>query len=188
MKPLVVMALQDESQGVVEALGFEVVYCGLGKVNAAYHLTRRLASAAESGVAYVLNLGSAGSHHFTKGTLVAADRFVQRDMDVTGLGYAWGETPFEPDPPMISFAPRFTDLPHGICGSGDSFLQGLPPIPCEIIDMEAYALAKICARESVPFACVKYITDGADGSASDDWQTNLVNAAQAFHDLLSNHS
>ena len=180
------MALKEEGQGRLEALGFEVLYCGLGKVNAAHILTRRLVQASLQGhqFPYVLNMGSAGSHSFATGSLVAADRFVQRDMDVTGLGFAWGETPFETDPPVITFAPRFHHLPHGICGSGDSFLQGPPPIPSDIIDMEAYALAKICLRESMPFACVKYITDGADGSASDDWQTNLTHAAQAFEKHL----
>lgn len=186
MKPLIVMALKEEGQGRIETLGFEVLYCGLGKVNAAHKLTRRLveASLQERPFPYVLNMGSAGSHCFATGSLVAADRFVQRDMDVTGLGFAHGETPFEIDPPMISFARHFDHLPHGICGSGDSFLQGPPPIPSDIIDMEAYALAKICMREAIPFACVKYITDGADGSASDDWQTNLKHAAQAFERCL----
>jgi len=188
MKPLIVMALKEEDQGKIEGCGFEVIYCGLGKVNAAYRLTRRLVEASLQGrpFPYVLNLGSAGSQSFTKGSLVAADRFVQRDMDVTGLGFAWGETPFESEPAMITFPRRFTHLPHGICGSGDSFLQGVPPIPSDIIDMEAYALAKICLRESVSFACVKYITDGADDSASEDWQTNLTHAAQAFEKFLIN--
>ncbi len=187
MKPLIVMALKEEAAGLLEPLGFEVVYCGVGKVNATHSLTRKLVQASLQGqqFPYILNLGSAGSHTFGKSSLVAADRFIQRDMDVSGLGFALGETPFETDLPMISFPQRFAHLPHGICGSGDSFLQGAPPIPSDIIDMEAYALAKTCLRESVPFACVKYITDGADGSASEDWQTNLKHAAQAFAKLLA---
>jgi adenosylhomocysteine nucleosidase len=186
MKPLVVMALKEEDQGKIERCGFEVLYCGIGKVNAAYRLARRLVEASLQGrpFPYVLNIGSAGSRTFATGSLVAADRFVQRDMDVTGLGFAWGETPFETDPAMITVPQRFTHLPHGVCGSGDSFLQAPPPIPCDIIDMEAYALAKVCLREAIPFACVKYITDGADDSASGDWQTNLTHAAEAFESLL----
>jgi adenosylhomocysteine nucleosidase len=182
-KPLLVVALENESQGRLEQLGFEVLYCGVGKVNAAYHLTRRLLDASKP-VQHVLNLGSAGSHSFNHGALVAADRFVQRDMDVTGLGFPHGVTPFDSEHHVISFPKYFEHLPHGICGSGDSFLQGAAPIPCEIIDMEAYALAKVCLREAVPFSCVKYITDGADANSSTDWQSNLVNAAQAFVDLL----
>src|SRR5665213_390207 len=180
-KPLLVMALKSEGQGLLEPLGFEVLYSGVGKVNAAYHLTRRLhqASVHARDFPYVLNLGSAGSPSFKSGSLVGADRFVQRDMDATGLGFAHGQTPFDSHPPLITFPQIFEHLPHGVCGSGDSFLQGAPPIPSDIIDMEAYALAKICLQESISFACIKYITDGADGAASKDWQKNLVHAAQA---------
>jgi len=181
-KPLIVMALESEGQGKLEQLGFEVLYCGLGKVNASYHLTRRLTRAHD--FPFILNMGSAGSHHFNTGMVVAADRFVQRDMDVSGLGFPLGETPFDATPAIISFPKRFADLPHGICGSGDSFLQGPSPVPAEIIDMEAFALAKICLHEAVPFACVKYITDGADHNASQDWQERLVYAADAFCELL----
>jgi adenosylhomocysteine nucleosidase len=39
---LVVMALAAESDGVFEAAGVPVLYCGVGKVNAAVALTREL--------------------------------------------------------------------------------------------------------------------------------------------------
>lgn len=181
---LIVMALEDEGQGLLEKLGLEVLYCGIGKVNAAYHLTRRLYDTSKP-VRQVINLGSAGSHIFPRGMLVAADRFIQRDMDLTGLGFELGHTPYENDPMMISMNRYFEHLPHGICGSGDSFLQDTCPVHSDIIDMEAYALAKICSRESVAFACAKYITDGADKSASNDWQTNLKDAAAAFVKLFN---
>ena len=182
-RPLIVMALESEGQGQLEALGFDVLYCGVGKVNASYHLTRTLAKQ-ERPYPYILNLGSAGSTRFTSGTLAAADRFVQRDMDATGLGFAHGHTPFDDAPHIITFPKRFDHLPHGLCGSGDSFLQGACPLQSDIIDMEAYALAKICHRESLLFACVKYITDGADERAGNDWQENLKHAAEAFVRLL----
>jgi adenosylhomocysteine nucleosidase len=117
-------------------------------------------------------MGSAGSNSFSTGMLVAADRFIQHDMNATSLGLAQGETPFDPTPPMITFPRHFHDLPHGVCGSGDCFVQGGLTDRCDIVDMEAYAFAKICLLESLPFACVKYITDGADSNAS-HWQTNL---------------
>lgn len=182
MKPLVVMALEGESQGRVEALGFEVAYCGVGKVNAAYRLTRALARGRP--YSYVLNLGSAGSHAFARGALVQADRFVQRDMDVSGLGFALGHTPFEDTPPMIMCKARFS-LQKGVCGSGDSFLQGPSPVACDMVDMEAFALAKVCLHENIDFAAVKYITDGADDAASGHWQEELKNAPQAFAEFLA---
>lgn len=181
-KPLIVMALESEGQGLLEPLGYEVLYCGVGKVNATYHLTRALGRGNYSAV---LNLGSAGSHRFNRGMLVACNLFVQRDMDATGIGCVLGQTPFEEGDIAIGFAPQFPDLPHGVCGSGDSFLQGASPVACDVIDMEAYAFAKVCRAEKIPFAAVKYITDDADEGASADWQQNLKDAAQAFVALLS---
>lgn len=180
-KPLIVMALESEGQGKIEKLGYEVLYCGVGKVNAAYHLTKKLS---QGRYPYVLNLGSAGSFKFKTGSLVACNEFVQRDMDATGIGFAIGETPFDANSIIVSFPPMFKDLPNGICGSGDSFLQGESPVKCDVVDMEAYALAKICRNENIPFASVKYITDGADGNAHNDWPTNLANAAAEFVKLL----
>jgi adenosylhomocysteine nucleosidase len=185
MRPLIVMALESEGQGLLEPLGLDVVYCGVGKVNAAYHLLKALhAPQRTSSFDLVLNLGTAGSTTYPYGHLVEAHRFVQRDMDATGIGFAAGETPFDPHPPALEFPKRYAHLPSATCGSGDSFLQGASPIPCEVIDMEAYALAKVCHLEVLPFTSVKFITDGADGEAHLDWQENLRHAAQAFHSLL----
>lgn len=184
-KQLIVMALENEGQGLIESLGFEVLYCGVGKVNATYHLTKRLADTTRP-VESVLNLGSAGSHVFSTGELVAADRFIQRDMDVSGLGFDIGQTPFEDIPAVLSFPRYFDHLLHGVCGSGDSFLQGESSVACDIIDMEAYALAKVCQNLGIPFVCTKYVTDGADKTAAQDWEKNLEYAAKAFAELLSN--
>lgn len=179
--PLIVMALEQESQGMLEALGYEVLYCGVGKINAAYTLTRHLQSHHYD---YVLNLGSAGSRSFPHDTLVEASGFVQRDMDATALGCLHGQTPFDASPILLESTLRFSYLPAGICASGDSFVNSPPPITCDMVDMEAYALAKVCLLEDISFACVKYITDGADGTAGNDWQENLHRAAHAFAKLL----
>jgi len=50
--------------------------------------------------------------------------------------------------------------------------------------MEAYALAKVCWHENAKFACAKYISDGADTSAADDWQSNAHRAADDFLQLF----
>jgi adenosylhomocysteine nucleosidase len=179
------MALEIEAQGLFARAGVPVLYTGLGKVNAAMALARRLSDYRASGRALprVLNFGTAGSRHFATGTLVACHRFVQRDMDVSALGFALGETPFEDTPPLLEFTPLFESLPAGLCGSGDSFETGVARLHCEVIDMEAYALAKVCYREGTAFACAKYITDGADHAAAGDWQSNLPRAAAAFWQL-----
>jgi adenosylhomocysteine nucleosidase len=182
---LVVMALPIESQDVFEREHVPVLFTGLGKVNAAMTLARTLSLARAGGGALprVVNFGTAGSRHFNTGTLVGCHRFVQRDMDVSALGFPLGHTPFEDLPAQLEFAPMFPRLPEGLCGSGDSFETGAARLHCDVIDMEAYALAKVCHTEGVAFGCAKYITDGADHAAASDWQSNLPRAAERFWEL-----
>jgi len=179
------MALPIEAQGLFESAGVPVLYTGLGKVNAAMGLMRRLCAyrAADRPLPLVVNFGTAGSRHFPTGTLVGCHRFVQRDMDVSALGFALGRTPFEDLPAQLQFPPLFDALPGGLCGSGDSFQTGAAALHCEVFDMEAYALAKVCQVEQAHFGCAKYITDGADHAAADDWQNNLPSAAAGFAHL-----
>ena len=182
---LVVMALEVESQGLFERAGVPVLYTGLGKVNAAIGLAKRLAELRHAGQSpdLVLNLGTAGSRTLPTGSLVSCREFVQRDMDVTGLGFALGETPFETWPAKLSFPKVFDHLPEGVCGTGDRFETGELNVVCDVIDMEAFAYAKACLFDGVPFASAKYVTDGANGSAAGDWQDNLRHASREFFDL-----
>ena len=182
---LVVMALAAESAGVFEDARIPVLYCGVGKVNAALLLMRELRRYAHAAqpAPLVLNFGSAGSRVHHTGALLACHEFVQRDMDVTGLGFALGVTPYDDTPARLSFEPLFTHLPQAVCGSGDSFAMSACAVECEVVDMEAYALAKACRLEQAPFGCAKYVTDGADHAAADHWRDNVHKAAESFLDL-----
>lgn len=183
---LVVMALPVESSGVLEAAGVPVLYCGVGKVNAAIVLTRELARYAQEdiGMPLVVNFGSAGSRCHPSGTLVSCNAFVQRDMDVSGLGFPLGVTPYDEAPSMLIFDPVFPQLPAALCGSGDSFAMAEIAVDCEVLDMEAFALAKACWQAGASFGCAKYVTDGADHSAAGDWQSNVHKAADDFLSLF----
>ncbi len=181
-RTLVVMALQAESDGVFETAAVPVLYCGVGKVNAAIALTRELCRylRAQEPLPLVLNFGTAGSRVHPSGALLACHEFVQRDMDVRGLGFALGVRPFDAAPAVLTFEPVFTRLPAAVCGSGDSFATGDCDVACGVLDMEAYALAKTCWITGATFGCVKYVTDGADHAAAADWQGNVHKAASEF--------
>jgi adenosylhomocysteine nucleosidase len=185
---LVAMALAAEGAGRFEAAGIAVLYTGVGKVNAAIALTRTLERYCHAGRALplVVNFGTAGSLRHAPQTLVACRRFVDREMDVTALGFAHGTTPFDALPPMLEFAARFPALTDAICGSGDSFSTAAPRgPPVDVIDMEGYALAKTCRIAGAEFACAKYISDAADQDAARHWQENVAGAAERFVELYS---
>jgi len=179
---LVAMALPAESAGVFEAAGVEVLCTGVGKVNAAIALTRRIARLRHQGHGppLVVNFGTAGSARIPMHTLVACRQFVDRDMDVGAHGFAPGVTPFDEFPPMLEFPSLFAALPEAVCGSGDSFATADHGPACDVVDMEAYALAKVCRIEGAGFACAKYVSDAADENAALHWKENVAGAADRF--------
>ena len=185
---LIVSALEQETQGQLE--DWNVLYTGVGKVNATLKLTQRLHS---SHLHYlppmpklVINYGTAGSRKIKKKQLVDCTKFIQRDMDVTGLGFMKGETPFESDPPLIiESTSEFNPIGRkASCGSGDSFVEDRTNYYGEVVDMEAYALAKVCYHYDIPFISFKYITDGADEQSHEDWEKNLADGIVEFKEKV----
>ena len=184
-KILIVSALEVETQGQLNA--YDVVYTGVGKVNATYEMTKFVESwGSEFPYDLVINYGTAGSRKIKKKTLVDCTKFVQRDMDVTGLGFMRGETPFEKEPPlMLESRPDFNPIGRpATCGTGDCFVEDKSQYYGEVVDMEAYALAKVCHNYAIPFISFKYITDGADEQAHEDWETNLANGIVEFKEKI----
>ena len=190
-KHLIVCALEVETQGQLN--NYDVLYTGVGKVNATIKLMERLGSiflSREGEIApnLVINYGTAGSRKYKQGELVDCTKFIQRDMDVTGLGFQRGETPFEKEPPIViesksSFNPIGK---HATCGSGDNFVEDRTNYYGEVVDMEAYALAKVCTYYGVPFISFKYISDGADGDANTDWEENVSKGIVEFRERVLN--
>ncbi len=173
-------ALAVEAADVFD--GQNTLITGIGKVNAAYELTKAIQSKNPS---LIVNLGSAGSSHFKKGDVICCTKFVQRDMDVRGLGYALYETPLSDLPVILEYGLTMPELQIGICGTGDNFEMGHDAKIYDVVDMEAYALAMIAMKENIPFLCLKYISDGADDNAADDWMIQVHKAAEAFGEILN---
>lgn len=172
-----------ESEAAEEFADCNVLITGIGKVSAAYALTKYIA---QHKPAMIINLGSAGSNTFSKGDVVCCTKFIQRDMDVRGLGFQLYETPLSCIAPVLEYGLQINGLPQGICGTGDSFEMNHAVTDYTVVDMEAYPLALIAQKENIPFLCLKYISDGANGDAADDWNELVHKAAVAFRSLLFN--
>ena len=201
---LIVCALKQEVNGELDDYlpdPRQLIYTGVGKVNATGQLTERLHS---SHLHYlppmpklVINYGTAGSRELPIGELVDCTKFVQRDMDVRGLGFMKTQTPFEKEVPMILDCDHIQFNPIGKklrCGTGDNFVQDYMVRSgyayssySDVFDMEAYALAKVCFVYDVPFISFKYITDNANESSPKDWEENCSDGIKGFKDKVLNY-
>jgi adenosylhomocysteine nucleosidase len=104
-------------------------------------------------------------------------------MDVRGLmKLKLGETPFDSIQEIITNDAGYS------CGTGDSFVQSKIEMNVDVVDMEAYALAKICKLHNVDFKCFKFISDNADENASSDWLENCKKGSKLFLEKAKNFS
>ena len=186
---LIVSALEVETQGQLE--DYRVLYTGVGKVNATLELTKVLQKAhlhyLPKMPELVINYGTAGSRELPIGELVDCTKFTQRDMDVTGMGFMKGQTPFENLVPIVLDYDHVEFNPIGKklrCGTGDNFVQTNEDTYSDVFDMEAYALAKVCHHYKVPFISFKYITDNADEHSPKDWVDNCSDGIVEFKERI----
>lgn len=170
MSVLIFVALPDELPADLVA-PHPVIYTGVGKVNAALAAGEALARARP---ALAINYGSAGAVNPALSGLVECGRAVQRDMDLRPLGLALGEVYGDPGPHDESWGAGPT------VGTGDSFAAAAPELPCDLVDMEAFALARACRLAGVPFRCVKFVSDAADEGSAGDWEANKARGAALF--------
>jgi|TARA_B100001093_G_C26800095_1_gene1002967 adenosylhomocysteine nucleosidase len=188
---LVVCALASE---IPEALPEVCLFTGVGKINATYSLTRYLSNHPE--IKRVINYGTGGGAYKVEvGQLHKCTTFLQGDIDCgdlcDGPGITFG------DDTAVSGVINFGD--DGlVCRTQDQFVTDIDALDMfthlmsgqkfNIVDMEAYALAKICASMGKDFHCYKYISDDASNEASDEWYENVSKGEPLFYEVLKkNH-
>jgi adenosylhomocysteine nucleosidase len=169
MKTIILIALPNEAPGLQHMMN--VFYTGVGKVNAAITAAQVIERYQP---ARVINVGTAGGITVGAG-LHECTRFVQRDILCHAMGFGKGQTPFEDDIILTTGSVGLT------CSTGDDFVMNPElDIPADLVDMEAYAIAKTCIRNRIEFRCFKYITDQADHSAHTTWQQAVSHGEQCF--------
>ena len=154
-----------------------VFFTGVGKVNAAMTAAKLIERHKPN---VVWNFGTAGGITVDSG-IHKVTQFVQRDMVCGGIGCAPGQTPFE----------RGIILGEGdglTCSTGDNFVSDPNlEIPADLVEMEAYAIAKVCQDAGVEFRCYKYVSDQADGDASEEWSKTVANGEPHFIEVYSTY-
>ena len=150
-------------------------HTGVGKINATYNSLKLISTHKPR---LVINYGTAGAINNSLKGIIECTKFYQRDMDVRGLNFELGETPLDKIKEIITSETGYS------CGSGDSFVNKKIDMNVDVVDMEAYAIAKVCKLENIEFKCFKYISDKADKNSAIDWSKNSKIGAKAFSDFI----
>ena len=175
---LITVAMKEELS-LEQADGWNVVYTGIGKVNALISVNQALKEIKPDNL---INFGTAGSSRSDLNGLHEVTTFKQRDMDLRSLGLPLGVTLNDHVNDIC------LDRPGLSCGTGDSFVTANQELKTDLYDMEAYALAKLCLIEKIKFFCFKYISDKANENASSDWNENVSKGGEAFQNYLESLS
>jgi len=172
----ILVALENEFPIKLDTNQYSVVYTGVGKINATIHA---IGACLDPFCTKVINYGTAGAlNKNIIGQLINIGTIYQRDMDARPLADL-GVTPFEEDGGPIYVSDSLFTL-----STGDNFVKQIPELITDAVDMEAYAIAKICKRMNKPFQCYKYLTDFADENSANHWQENVNKGIDKFLDIL----
>lgn len=167
-KVVILVALPEELDS--KLVNFPVVYTGVGLSNAAMMTYDAIV---KHDPELVINYGSAGALKNVKGLLSVA-AVCQRDANCEPLrerGFMLGEN--------ILY---YQSGQSGIrCGSGNNFVTNPDQWTrdhCDIVDMELWAIAKVCDLHKRKWISTKWISDNADSNAGHTWENSLA-AGQA---------
>lgn len=182
-KKVFIVAVPNEVEIQGEILGYPVMFSGIGKVNAAMTATM----AFSLGYNEVINIGSCGSLTVPVGEIVKVGQVFQ-DIDATPLA-EYGEVPFEANSKQIVLDVKSpytcftTDYFYDQAQQSKYSKYYLDMISkCSILDMECYALAKVCKRYNVKFSSYKWVSDSGE---SGSWEENCKIGFEKVKNILN---
>ncbi|MCF3941838.1 5'-methylthioadenosine/S-adenosylhomocysteine nucleosidase [Oceanobacillus alkalisoli] len=186
-----------------ELLGKEIVLLksGIGKVNAAMGTTIMMERFHPD---FIINTGSAGgfSDNLQVGDLVISNEVVHHDVDVTAFDYSYGQVPglpatFQADERLVHLTADTVkglgiNFEIGLIATGDSFMEDEGKVNTarsnfpEMIasEMEAAAIAQVCAQYEVPFVVIRALSDIAGKDSSVSFDAFLKTAAKNASELI----
>ncbi len=197
------VAGMDFYTGAIEDKEIILVRCGIGKVNAAI-CTQILISIFD--VKTIINTGVAGAIKDDLDVLdiVISTDVQQHDFDVTGFGYKLGVIPgmkkyiFPADEDLIQKAVYASKkvlsnnkVNRGRIVSGDIFVSDvklkqylLENFGAYCTEMEGAAIGHTCYVNNIPFVIIRAMSDRADGSAHDNFNRFVYQAANYSKDIV----
>lgn len=174
---LFIMAIEDEYGPHLQSR-FTPLMTGVGPVEAAIATSLALQHLHQQAALpeLVVSIGSAGSRICQLGEVYQVASVSWRDMDASRLGFTKGVTPFIDHPVDLPLhAPL--KLPKARLSTGANIVGGedYTGIDADMVDMETFAIARVCQRFAIPLIGLRGISDGP-GELKDmpGWTTLLT--------------
>ena len=161
---LIICALNKEFDS--EKYSSITYYSGIGKLNAMSY-TYRLINKYKPKI--IINVGTAGACNYALNNVVDCGEFYERD------------NTFDKVDGRIIVDPK-----KAKCGTGDSFLLSRDT-KYDVVDMEAYAIARACRDNNVEFLCYKYITDYVGKNSREEWNDNFQDSSKYLEKRLDDY-
>ena len=178
--------------GIIEEAECVLVECGEGKVNAA-RTTQIMIDNFK--IDKLVNVGSAGAinEYLNVKDVVIADKLVQYDFDISGLGYEIGEICnigkyIYCDKTLVEECKKAIE---NIENESYKVVIGIAKMVrkefnAECVEMEGAAVAQVCYLDKIPFLVIRGISDTPNGNNKIDFRKYLEIASKQSAKILQN--
>ncbi len=175
---LFVMAT-DHEYGEELQRRFRPLITGVGPVESAAVLAGALARLEVDGRLpdLVVSAGSAGSATLARGGVFCVSQVSWRDVDASALGIPAGVTPFLGIDPVQILPWQVPGLASASLSTGSDIVTGsrYDQIEADMVDMETWAVLRVCQRAGVALVGLRGISDGRDDlEEMSDWTDMLT--------------
>jgi len=190
----IIIPTEQESKYITRKDGYKYIVSGAGKINATIAAMKLIFF---EKVHAILCLGSCGSVDNTSiGSIVYPSEYVQSDMDLSALGLSYGMN-LEDEKDYI-YTLRIEDITaqmeeityiHSRIATADKIIKDKKDsifiykyFNADFVDMESYAIAKVCFNYNIPFSTIRAVTDNENNQG--DWLTNLELAMNNLNKVI----
>ncbi|VAW17131.1 5'-methylthioadenosine nucleosidase @ S-adenosylhomocysteine nucleosidase [hydrothermal vent metagenome] len=160
---LYVMAVQAEYGSHLKQR-FSPLFTGVGPVEAAMSLSCAISDlkANKQLPDLIISLGSAGSRELMQTEIYQASSVSYRDMDASFLGFEKGKTPYLDQPAKLELSPLMSGIKKASLSTGAKIISGsdYDLIDAQMVDMESFALKRVCQTFNLPMIAFRGISDG----------------------------
>ena len=157
---------------------FKPLMIGIGPVEAAINLSSAMMDLKLAGDLpdLVVTLGSAGSRTLEQAEVYQASTVSYRDMDCSPLGFEKGIPPYLDLPIALEMPHRIPGVAEARLSTGANIVSGEAyyAIDADMVDMETFAILRVCHKFDVPLIGLRGISDGKEELKKlSDWTAYL---------------